>query len=144
MGVSPMSQSIVNLQEAQRRGIANKPAIQGFPYLAETLRRAGVHRNEWHLPSMQSVYLTDLGPVVHQAEPLVDGYDEIRPFDPELLVAALRADQAGRSTFVEFATTAWSAGVVRYAVDLRARKCVYFGCNGESFEESYPAVTLPE
>jgi hypothetical protein len=32
-----------------------------------------VHRNEWFLPSAQSVYVTDLGPVVQQGMPIATG-----------------------------------------------------------------------
>ena len=59
-----MSKAIDNLQAAQQRAIAIRPKVGGFPYLAEVLRQAGVTRNLWYLPSCQSVYLTDLGPVV--------------------------------------------------------------------------------
>ncbi len=139
-----VSQNIADLQHALRSGAANRPVEQGFPYFAETLRRAGVRRNEWQLPAMQAVYSTARGAVVHQAQPLVAGFAELRPFDADLLTEALRADQAGRTTFLEFATAAWNAGVVRYVVDLEARTCVYYGPGGESYTETYPEVSLPD
>lgn len=49
-----MSAPITNLQAAQRDAIMNRPAVNGFPHLAETLRRAGVRTNTWWLPAMQS------------------------------------------------------------------------------------------
>lgn len=42
-----MSAPITNLQAAQRDAIMNRPAVNGFPHLAETLRRAGVRTNTW-------------------------------------------------------------------------------------------------
>jgi uncharacterized protein YbcV (DUF1398 family) len=63
-------------------------------------------------------------------------------FNKEALVAALRTDQAGKSTFPEFLAASWQAGVVRYDVDLVARKVTYYGCNGEEYIESYPAVEV--
>lgn len=137
-----MPDSVANLQAAQERAMANRPVAQGFPYLAESLRRAGVHRNEWHLPSMQSTYTTDLGPVVQQGEPLLKGATPVPAFDPVALVAALRADQAGETNFAQFAAAAWHAGVMRYVVDLDNRTCTYYGMGGESFIEAYPAVEL--
>jgi len=59
-----MSEAIETLQAAQKRAMASRPRVGGFPYLAETLRRAGVKRNYWCLPSCQSIYLTNEGPVV--------------------------------------------------------------------------------
>jgi uncharacterized protein YbcV (DUF1398 family) len=66
----------------------------------------------------------------------------VPPFDKEALVAALRTDQAGKSTYPEFLAASWRAGVVRYDVDLVARKVAYYGCNGEEHVESYPAVEV--
>jgi hypothetical protein len=60
-----------NLKAAQRNAMVNRPTVGGFPVLAETLRRAGVHLNIWSLPSTQSVYLTDDGAVVDQGPPLI-------------------------------------------------------------------------
>jgi len=65
-----VSKAIENLQATQKLAMAIRPKVGGFPYLAETPRRAGVIRNLWCLPSCQSVYLTNDGPVVMQGRPL--------------------------------------------------------------------------
>src|SRR5580704_4531084 len=122
-----MSEAIENLQRAQQRAMAGRPKVGGFPYLAETLRRAGVTRNLWYLPSCQSVYLTELGVVVQQGTPLLMGTADVPAWDCEGLIRALRTDQAGNSTFPEFLAATWQAGVVRYDVDFAARKVAYFG-----------------
>jgi uncharacterized protein YbcV (DUF1398 family) len=137
-----MSRAIENLVEAQKRAMAGRPKIGGFPYLAETLRRAGVSRNVWFMPACQSLYLTSEGAVVTQGTPLVSGTVDVPPFNREALVRALRTDQAGESTFPEFLTASWRAGVVRYDVDFTARKVAYYGCNGEEYFEDYPAVEV--
>ena len=61
------------IRPALERALAGRPAVGGFPYLAETLRRAVVTRNLWFLPASQSLYLTKQGPVVFQDVPLVSG-----------------------------------------------------------------------
>ena len=94
---------------------------QPLPYLAETLRRAGVTRNLWSLPACQSSFLTNDGPVVMQGQPLVSGMADIPAFDRGALLKALRVDQAGESTFPEFLAASWRAGVVRYDVDFEKR-----------------------
>jgi uncharacterized protein YbcV (DUF1398 family) len=132
-----MSAAIEKLREAQQRAMAGRPKIGGFPYLAETLRRAGVKRNLWYLPACQSLYLTDAGPVMVVGTPLVDGTVEVPRFDREALISALRTDQAGRSTFPEFLMASWRAGIVRYDVDFSARTCTYYGSNGEEYVEAY-------
>ena len=137
-----MSTAIDNLQGALRRAFAGRPTVGGFPYLAETLRRAGVTRNLWLLPACQSLYLTAQGPVVDQGTPLVSGTVDVPPFDNEALITALRTDQAGKSTFAEFLAATWRAGIVRYDVDFARRIVTYFGCNGEEYAEQYPAVEI--
>jgi uncharacterized protein YbcV (DUF1398 family) len=137
-----MSKAIEMLQAAQKRAMANRPKVGGFPYLAEVLRQAGVTRNLWYLPACESVYWTDLGPVVQQGTPLVTGMVDVPGFDREALIKALRTDQAGNSTFPEFLMATWRAGVVRYDVDFAARKVAYYGLNGDEYVEDYPAVSL--
>lgn len=137
-----MSKAIENLQAAQKRGMALRPKVGGFPYLAETLRRAGVIRNLWFLPSCQSLFLTNDGPVVNQGTPLATGMVDVPLFDSNALILALRSDQAGQSTFPEFLGASWRAGVVRYDVDFTARKVAYYGSNGEEYVEAYPAVEI--
>lgn len=138
-----MSYAIENLAKAMERAAAIRPKVGGFPYLAESLRQAGVTRNIWSLPACQSLFLTDAGPVVMQGAPLVCGAADVPSFDREALIAALRIDQAGNSTFPEFLEASWRAGVIRYDVDFVARRVAYIGCNGEEYIEAYPAVTIP-
>ena len=138
-----MSKAIDNLTEAMRTAEEVRPRVGGFPYLAEVLRKAGVTRNIWSLPSSQSLFLTQLGPVVMQGNPLVNGAIDVPAFDKEALIRALRIDQAGGSTFPEFLEASWRAGVVGYDVNFEARTVAYQGCNGEEYVEAYPRVAIP-
>jgi uncharacterized protein YbcV (DUF1398 family) len=137
-----MSKAVENLQAAQKRAMAGRPKVGGFPYLAETLRRAGVIRNVWSLPSCESLYVTSDGSVVTVGTPLVTGTSDVPTFSREALIVALRIDQAGQSTFPEFLAATWRAGVVRYDVDFAARTVTYYGSNGEEYIEDYPAVDI--
>jgi len=137
-----VSKAIDNLTEAMKVAEAGRPRVGGFPYLAEVLRKAGVTRNVWSLPSCQSLFLTKDGPVIMQGAPLVTGAVDVPAFDGAALIEALRVDQAGESTFPEFLNASWRAGVVRYDVDLEVRTVAYQGCNGEEYKENYSAVTV--
>ena len=53
-----MSKAVDKLTEAMKVAAAGRPRVGGFPYLAEVLRKAGVTRNVWSLPSGQSLFLT--------------------------------------------------------------------------------------
>lgn len=136
-----MSQAIEILQKALSQAMASRPKVGGFPVLAEMLRKAGVTKNIWTLPACQSLYLTNAGPVVSVGTPLASGMADVPHFDREALVRALRADQVGQTSFPEFLSAAWRAGVVRYEVDFEERNVIYYGCQGEAHIESYPAVT---
>ncbi|WP_306590627.1 DUF1398 domain-containing protein [Geothrix sp. 21YS21S-4] len=138
-----MTNAVANLQTALQQAMVGRPKAGGFPYLAETLRRAEVRRNRWALPSCQSTYWTGLGAVVMQGQPLALGALEVPPFDEEALVAALRRDQAGEGSFPEFLAAAWRAGVIDYDVDFEGRTVTYRGASGESYVEAYPAVDVP-
>jgi len=137
-----MSQAVENLIKAEQFAISIRPKIGGFPYLAEALRRAGVTRNIWSLPSCQSIYLTQYGPVASQGTPLVNTTVDIAPFDREALIKAIKLDQAGESSFPEFLKSSWEAGVVSYTVDFEKRVVTYFGVLGESYCENYREVEL--
>jgi uncharacterized protein YbcV (DUF1398 family) len=137
-----MSKAIEILKSAQQQGMEIRPKVGGFPYFAETLRRAGVSRNVWTLPSCQSLFLTSEGPVAMQATPLVVGYADVPLFDRSGVVAALRADQSGESKFPEFLASSWKAGVVGFTVNFIGRTCTYYGAHGEEFLEEYPAVKV--
>ena len=137
-----MSEAINNLLEAMARAIAIRPKVGGFPYLAEVLRLAGVKQNVWHLPSCQSLYITDKGSVVMQGQPLATGPLDVPNFDRQALITAIRTDQAGKSTFPEFLAAAWSAGVIRYDAEFAARTVSYKGCCGEEYVEEYASVNL--
>lgn len=137
-----MNKMTEKLTEAQKYAMSIRPQVGGFPVLAEVLRQAGVQMNRWSLPSCQSVYLMKEGSVVQQGSPLVTGTHEIPQFDQEALIKALRTDQEGRSTFPEFLQAAWKAGVVGYDADFAQRKVTYYGSQGESYLEEYPAVEV--
>jgi uncharacterized protein YbcV (DUF1398 family) len=77
-----------------------------------------------------------------QGTPLATGMMDVPPFDREALIAALRTDQAGESTFAEFLAASWRAGVLRYDVDFTARTVTYYGCNCEEYVEAFPAVEV--
>jgi uncharacterized protein YbcV (DUF1398 family) len=135
-----MSQITEKLLEAQKYAMSIRPKVGGFPVLAEVLRQAGVQMNRWSLPSCQSVYVLNEGSIVQQGVPLVTGTHEVPHFDRVVLIAALRADQEGRTSFPEFLQAAWNAGVVGYDVDFIARNVAYFGSRGDSYVEEYEAV----
>ena len=137
-----MSKIVDKLTKAQQYAISIRPKTGGFPVLAEVLRQAGVKINRWFLPSCQSIYLTEDGAVVQQGIPIIEGTHEIPKFEREALIGAIRSDQEGLCSFPEFLHASWKAGVIEYEVDFITRKVTYYGANGESYLEEYPAMEI--
>ncbi|WP_242404118.1 hypothetical protein [Lactococcus lactis] len=54
--------------------------------------------------------------------PMVSGFHEVPVFDQEALIKALRADQAGQTTFPEFLSATWEAGVISYELIFQKEK----------------------
>lgn len=130
------------LLEVQKFAMSIRPQFEGFPFLAEALRKAGIQKNIWSLPSCQSIYILSEGSVVQQGTPLLTGTHDVPSFNQEALITALRTDQAGKSSFPEFLQATWNAGIVSYDADFNARKVTYYGAKGESYVEAYPAVEI--
>ena len=141
-----MSKAIDNLQAAQRRAMALRPKVGGFPYLAETFRQAGRRNAQSLVPACMPEPVSDRGGAsIDPGHPAISGTSDVPPFNREALIAALRTDQAGNGTFPEFLASCWHAGVVRYDVDFTARTCVLWllrrrVCGGLSGGEGGVAV----
>ncbi len=67
---------------------------------------------------------------------------DVPQFDHKALIKALKIDQAGQSTFPEFLQAVWKTGVISYIVDFEKRVVTYYGVLGESYSESYIAVSI--
>jgi len=106
-----MSKAIENLHAAQQRAWQSAQGLAAFP-ICRSSATGGRDAQLWFLPACQSLYLTSDGPVVTQGAPLASGTADVPSFDREALIRALRTDQAGESTFPEFLTASWRAGVV--------------------------------
>ena len=137
-----MSSVIEKVTAATAYGASVRPKIGGFPYLAEAMRQAGITKNYFDVPSMSMVFVTEEGDVLRPGALLHTQPVVVPPFDETKLVAALRADQRGESTFPEFVEASFQAGVIRYEVDTAMRTCTYSGTHGEQYVEDYPAVDL--
>nr|MDT0664149.1 DUF1398 family protein [Micromonospora sp. DSM 115978] len=95
------------------------------------------------VPANAMLYASSAGAVVQLGPAVIEAAQRVPDWDEPAMVAAIRADQAGRSSFPEFLAACWQAGVTDYEVDLRARTCTYHGLvAGDQYVEAYPAVTV--
>lgn len=131
-----------NLTNAMSKSEKVRPKVGGFPYLAECLREEGFTKNTWFLPSGDSFYFTTEETLVIPGKPLIEAITSYPAFSKNKLINALRADQAGQTTFSEFLLNTLEAGVVKYEVDFIERYVIYYGVNGEEYKETYPPVEI--
>lgn len=136
-----MSTAKERIEKAYKWAVANRPKINGYPYLAEALRQAGVIRYVYNLPSNQCIYFSKDGNVVSQSEGST-GISEVPKFNKEAFIKVLRTSQAGDSTFPEFLRDSWKTGIINYEADLIARTVTYYGAEGEKYVEEFPAVEV--
>ncbi|MFP8918498.1 DUF1398 family protein [Enterococcus innesii] len=115
-----------------------------FPYLAECLRQEGFVKKSWYLPSGYSFYFLGEEVLVIPGKALIDQVTPFPSFSEEKLIKALRADQAGQTTFTEFLMTTWASGIVNYEMNFRERTVAYYGLNNEEYKEAYSEVELNE
>lgn len=137
-----MSIAKERIENAYKWVMSNRPKVNGFPYLAEVLRQAGVKRYVYNLPSCQCIYFTEQGQVAGPSHSLISGLSEVPQFDKEAFLGVLRASQNGDIEFLQFLKGIWAAGVINYEADLIGRKVTYFGAEGDSYAEDYPAVEV--
>src|ERR1700761_515169 len=93
---------VETVAQAQRRGAAARPRINGFPYYAEALREAGITAVETSVATGGSIYHLPDGAVAQPSDPAAGPVSPVPEWDEKALIAAIRADQAGQTTFPEF------------------------------------------
>ena len=72
-----------NIETAYKWAFANRPKVNGFPFLAEVLKQAGVTSYTYNLPSCQCIYVTKGGCVASQMDSLISGTSDVPRFDRE-------------------------------------------------------------
>lgn len=130
------------IQNAYKWAIDNKPKVGGFPYLAEALRQAGVTRYVYTLPSGQCIFYAQDGRIATQSDVVASGMLDVPVFNKDGFIQVLRRSQNGETTFPEFLKGSWENGIVHYEADLISRKVTYYGVDGESYVENYPAIEI--
>jgi hypothetical protein len=89
--------NVEKLRQAQLHAMSIRPSKHGFPYLAEVLRLAGVHKNYVDVAAGGALYLMNDGTVYQPGTPLHTAPVTVPGFDRAALVAAIDADKAGRA-----------------------------------------------
>jgi uncharacterized protein YbcV (DUF1398 family) len=109
-----------------------------FPEVVVRLAAVGCEQYHADFRRQEKTYYLPDGQSEVQALP-VEGASISSTFSDHALVAALRAIQAGQITYVAFLRRIMAAGCVGYFVNIAGKRAIYFGRNGESYLEVFPA-----
>jgi uncharacterized protein YbcV (DUF1398 family) len=130
------------VRDALHHAASIRPPVGGFPYFAEALRVAGLVSIDTALATGSSVYHLSDEAVTDTFAAFGGGLAPVPTWDEAAVIAAIRVDQAGHTTFPEFLAAAWRGGVIHFRVDLIARTCTYYGAAENVYVERYPSVDI--
>lgn len=111
---------------------------KNFPAFAKTIKELGVQTFETYVEDGSTTYKgtdeTQVTSAQQYAPLLIYGI-----VNPEKFVADLRNHQQGNTDFFQFCKDCADSGVFKWIVDLDAKTCTYYDCEGKSiFEEKIP------
>lgn len=109
-----------------------------FPAIVRSLAQIGVERYHADYSRQEITYYLSDGDslAVGAAHP---SHATAAEFSPLAVEAAVRQSQRNEHTYVDFIRKTMSAGCVGYFVQITGRRVLYFGRNGESHVEHFPA-----
>jgi uncharacterized protein YbcV (DUF1398 family) len=111
-----------------------------FPQVVARLAGAGVASYTADLVSLRKTYY-GAGLEAHdEVMPLGESPAIAPAFDPQDVMASIKAIQRGELGYAEFLRRIMRAGCSRYEVFIGGRKAMYFGRDGEFYTESFPAA----
>jgi len=111
---------------------------KNFPAFAKTIKELGVRTFETYVEDGSTTYKGNDEIQVTSAQQyaplLIYGI-----VNPEKFLADLRNHQQGNTDFFQFCKDCADSGIFKWIVDLDAKTCTYYDCEGKSiFEEKIP------
>ena len=112
---------------------------KNFPAFAKTIKELGVQTFETYVEDGSTTYKgndeTQVTSAQQYAPLLIYGI-----VNPEKFLADLRNHQQGNTDFFQFCKDCADSGVFKWIVDLEAKTCTYYDCEGTTvFKEQIPA-----
>jgi uncharacterized protein YbcV (DUF1398 family) len=112
-----------------------------FPVVVQHLAGAGVSAYTADLIALRKTYYDGDAESFDKPLPLTDSPAVAARFDGATVEATVKAIQRKEIGYAEFLRRIMRAGCARYSVYVGGRKAVYFGRDGDSYTEPFPAAT---
>lgn len=111
-----------------------------FPVVVQRLAGAGVSAYTADLIALRKTYYDGDAESFDKPLPLADSPAVAARFDGATVEATVKAIQRQDIGYAEFLRRIMRAGCARYSVYFGGRKAVYFGRDGDSYTEPFPAA----
>jgi uncharacterized protein YbcV (DUF1398 family) len=111
-----------------------------FPVVVQRLAGAGVSAYTADLIALRKTYYDADAESFDKPLPLADSPAVAARFDGAMVEATVKAIQRRDIGYAEFLRRIMRAGCARYSVYFGGRKAVYFGRDGDSYTEPFPAA----
>ncbi len=116
---------------------------KNYPQYAYLLNQSGIQHYRVELPAHTITYYgADTEDKAVVAGVAIAGAGQIHPFDEAGVIAALRANQEGRTDFETFLKDIWAVGITHYIADLQERVVKYYAADGQFYAENYPLAVV--
>lgn len=112
-----------------------------YPKTFELLKEAGVQAYEVNLAPYKALYNGTFGTWEELAPEGLSMFAINKLFNRDGVIKALKCHQRKETTYTEFLKDIASAGIMRYAVDMRHRHVTYYGRDsGDYYREEIPTL----
>ncbi len=121
-----------------------KAKARNYPQFAYLLNQSGIQKYRVELPTHVITYYGNREDQVWSVggEAIADAAQSPHSFDEAGVVAALRANQEGRTDFKTFLQQIWLSGITYYDADLQGRIVTYYGADGQFYAEHFPLAVV--
>jgi len=123
------------LEQCMAASFADTP----FPVVVGRLAEAGVTSYTADLVALRKTYRNAGSQSHDEAMPLVEAPAIAAAFDADRVAATVKAIQRQEIGYGEFLRRIMAAGCSHYEVFFDGRKAMYFGRDGQSYTEPFPA-----
>jgi uncharacterized protein YbcV (DUF1398 family) len=126
----------VTISDCMQASFADTP----FPVVVQRLAGAGVTAYTADLIALRKTYYDAEAETFDKSLPLTGGPAVAAQFNGATVEATVKAIQRQEIGYAEFLRRIMRAGCARYCVYFGGRKAVYFGRDGDSYTEPFPAA----
>jgi uncharacterized protein YbcV (DUF1398 family) len=130
-----------NIEVAEECAEGSLKGVLTFPEVLKKLSEAGVERYHADYSRQEITYYWADGTSHVVSSPHAQHNTAVN-FSAMAVADAVKQSQSGEHTYVDFVRKTMEAGCVGYFVQITGGQVIYFGRNGDSHTEHFPALVV--